>query len=104
MDVTRVAKALSDPLRFQILKRIAMQGSASHRTSDEYSCEANTGLCVCELVEGMGLMQSKVSYHLKELKEAGLVREENRGKWNYYSLKKETLDTYLTTLQGELFM
>jgi ArsR family transcriptional regulator len=34
--------------------------------------------------------QSKVSYHLGKLKEAGLVREERRGKWSFYSLEGET--------------
>ena len=34
--------------------------------------------------------QSKVSYHLGKLKEAGLVREERRGKWSFYSLDRES--------------
>ena len=33
--------------------------------------------------------QSKVSYHMKKLKDAGLVREERRGKWSFYSLDRE---------------
>jgi len=33
--------------------------------------------------------QSKVSYHVRKLKEAGLVREEKRGKWSFYSLDRE---------------
>ena len=32
--------------------------------------------------------QSKVSYHMKKLKDAGLVREERRGKWSFYSLDR----------------
>jgi ArsR family transcriptional regulator, arsenate/arsenite/antimonite-responsive transcriptional repressor len=33
--------------------------------------------------------QSKVSYHVKKLKDAGLVREERRGRWAFYSLDRE---------------
>jgi ArsR family transcriptional regulator len=33
--------------------------------------------------------QSKVSYHMKKLKDAGLVREERHGKWTFYSLDRE---------------
>jgi ArsR family transcriptional regulator len=33
--------------------------------------------------------QSKVSYHMRRLKDAGLVREERRGKWSFYSLDRE---------------
>jgi ArsR family transcriptional regulator len=35
--------------------------------------------------------QSKVSYHVRKLKEAGLVREEKRGKWSFYSLNQQAL-------------
>lgn len=100
MDVVRTAKALSDPLRFQILKKIANNtNSCCSQGGDDTTC---TGVCVCELVEGMGLLQSKVSYHIKELKEAGLIIEETRGRWNYYSLKPGALAKYLENLEKEL--
>jgi ArsR family transcriptional regulator len=35
--------------------------------------------------------KSKVSYHLRKLKEAGLIREEKRGKWSFYSLDQEAV-------------
>jgi ArsR family transcriptional regulator len=34
--------------------------------------------------------QSKVSYHMRKLKDAGLVREERRGKWSFYALDRGT--------------
>jgi ArsR family transcriptional regulator len=49
------------------------------------------GLCVCELQERFGLAQSKASYHLRVLKEAGLVAEEVRGKWTFYAVDGERL-------------
>lgn len=61
--------ALSDPLRIQVLELL--------RTQE---------LCVCELCEYLGVTQSKLSFHLKTLKEAGLVRARADGRWIYYSL------------------
>jgi ArsR family transcriptional regulator len=46
--------------------------------------------------------QSKVSYHLRKLKDAGLVREEKRGKWSFYSLDREAATQLLNELAGQL--
>lgn len=43
-------------------------------------------LCVCDLCESLGVAQSKLSFHLKILKEAGLIRSRQEGRWIYYSL------------------
>jgi ArsR family transcriptional regulator len=51
--------------------------------------DENVGICVCEFEDYFGMGQSKVSYHLRKLKEARLIREKRRGKWNFYSLNKE---------------
>lgn len=42
--------------------------------------------CVCNLIEHVSLSQSLVSHHLKDLKDAGLITDEKRGLWVYYSL------------------
>ncbi len=51
--------------------------------------EGDEGICVCEFEDHFGMGQSKVSYHMRKLKDAGLVREERRGKWSFYSLDRE---------------
>jgi ArsR family transcriptional regulator len=51
--------------------------------------EGDQGICVCEFEEHFGMGQSKVSYHMKKLKDAGLMREKRRGKWAFYSLDRE---------------
>jgi len=51
--------------------------------------EGEEGICVCEFEDQFGMGQSKVSYHMKKLKDAGLVREERRGKWSFYTLDQE---------------
>lgn len=46
-------------------------------------------MCVCQLVEILDMTQPNISQHLRKLKDAGLVREERRGQWNFYSLQLE---------------
>ena len=48
--------------------------------------------CVCELTEVVGAKQPLLSFHLKTLKEAGLVTDRRNGKWVYYSLNHDTLE------------
>ncbi len=62
-------KALADPLRLEIVNRLRSQE-----------------LCVCDLCDQMGVAQSKLSFHLKALKTAELVRSRQEGRWIYYSL------------------
>jgi len=47
--------------------------------------------CVCELQDALDAAQSRLSFHLKVLKEAGLVRDRREGRWSYYALVPETL-------------
>ena len=67
--------ALADPVRLRIFSLIA-----SH---------ADGEVCACDLVEPVGRSQPTVSHHLKVLREAGLVREEARGKWTFYAIDGE---------------
>jgi ArsR family transcriptional regulator len=64
--------------------------------------EEDMGICVCEFEGYYGMGQSKVSYHLGKLKEAGLVREEKRGKWSFYSLNRETSARLLSEIRDHL--
>jgi len=47
--------------------------------------------CVCELTEQLGLAQSKLSFHLRVLKEAGLLVDRQQGRWTYYRLEPGVL-------------
>jgi DNA-binding transcriptional ArsR family regulator len=49
-------------------------------------------LCVCELVEPLGLAQPTVSHHLRKLLDAGLVERQQGGKWAYFSLQREAVE------------
>ena len=57
--------------------------------------------CVCELTEAMKTGQSRLSFHLKVLKEAGLVEDRREGRWMYYSLSVQAIEE-LEHLVGSL--
>jgi ArsR family transcriptional regulator len=76
-----VLKALAEPVRWRIVERLA----------DEE-------LCVCHLVEDLGIAQPLVSHHLKALRAAGVVESERFRQWTYYRLT----DGALATLAGDL--
>ena len=107
-DVTRlasIAKALADPIRLRMLGILAEGRSCCDLpdicTRGVPGDGVPAGICVCEFQEQFGLGQSRTSYHLRVLKEAGLVTEEARGKWTFYELDRAAAATALRGL-GEL--
>ncbi|MGZ4199615.1 MAG: ArsR/SmtB family transcription factor [Thermoleophilia bacterium] len=103
--LARIAKALADPIRLKMLGMLAEGRSCCAfpdlRTRNVPGTGAPTGICVCEFQEQFGLGQSRTSYHLRVLKDAGLVTEEARGKWTFYELDHETAAASLRAF-GEL--
>lgn len=69
IHISNCFRALADPLRIQIIELLR-----------------NQELCVCQLCEKIDVSQSKLSFHLKNLKEANLVLSRQEGRWMYYSL------------------
>ena len=57
---------------------------------------SSDSVCVCELVDKFNISQSKLSYHLKMLLSAELINKSSQGKWNFYSVNKDTLSQVLT--------
>jgi ArsR family transcriptional regulator len=70
-------KALGDPARVRIVNTLATKGEP---------------VCICDLVEPLGLSQPTVSHHMKKLLDAGLVDREQRGKWAYFSLRRDAVE------------
>jgi ArsR family transcriptional regulator len=68
-------RALADPIRLQVIE--ALGGGER---------------CVCDLTTDLGLAQSKLSFHLKVLKETGLLADRQSGRWVYYRLQPEALE------------
>lgn len=56
-------------------------------------------LCVCELVEALDENQPKISRHLAQLRNCGLVQDRRRGQWVFYSLHPDLPDWAITILQ-----
>lgn len=79
----RVAKAVAEPRRFEILEAIAI--------NDELSCG--------EIVEQFTVSQATISHHIKELVNAGLVEPRREGQYCYYRLCPEVLADYIAELQ-----
>lgn len=72
MDIfLKTASALNDETRIKILKFINIYGKC----------------CVCDLENSFKMIQSRLSRHLKILKEAGFLRLEREGRWAYYSVR-----------------
>ena len=91
-----LGQGLSDPKRVKMLGMIAGgRGCCDLPNLGVPVGEEDTGICVCEFEDYFGMGQSKVSYHIRKLKDAGLVKEEKRGKWSFYSLDREAADVLL---------
>jgi ArsR family transcriptional regulator len=69
-------RALGDPARVRIVNLLST---------------ADGPVCVCELIEPLGLTQPTVSHHLKKLTDAGLLEREQRGRWSFFSVNGEAM-------------
>jgi len=67
--------ALSDPIRIEVL------GLLAHGER-----------CVCDLTDELDVAQSRLSWHLKTLKDAGLVSDRREGRWSYYTLERDAFE------------
>jgi ArsR family transcriptional regulator, arsenate/arsenite/antimonite-responsive transcriptional repressor len=98
-----LGRALSDPIRVRMLSMMADGRSCCDFSASGVPIEeGEEGICVCEFEEAFSMGQSKVSYHMKKLKDAGLVREERRGKWTFYSLDREAASGLLGEVADRL--
>lgn len=93
-----VTKALADPSRIKILQLLTRENCNCRGGAallDPEGGQATAGVCICDLVAETGLIQSLVSYHMKILREAGLVHEQPRGKWKHYRINTDTVNAFL---------
>lgn len=79
----RIAKALADPRRFEILEVIA----------------AGAEMCCGAVVERFPVAQATISHHLKELADAGLVEARQEGQFKYLRARPDVLAEYIEQLQ-----
>ena len=69
-ELAALFKAVADPVRLRLLSMIA--------------CHPGGESCVCDLTPAFDMTAPSISYHLKILREAGLISSERRGTWVYY--------------------
>jgi ArsR family transcriptional regulator, arsenate/arsenite/antimonite-responsive transcriptional repressor len=77
-ELEQVFKSLADRHRVKILNRLLVAGGEA--------------VCVCDFEDLLGLKQPTVSYHLKQLLNAGIVTREKRGSFAYFALAPDALD------------
>ena len=70
-------KAVADPVRLRLLSLIA--------------CHEGGESCVCDLTDAFDVTGPAVSYHLRILREAGLISSERRGTWVYYRVNPQVM-------------
>ncbi|MGI9117300.1 MAG: ArsR/SmtB family transcription factor [Gaiellales bacterium] len=75
--LARTLKAVADPNRVKILHRLVSA--------------APEGVCVCDLTEPLGIAQPSVSYHLRILRQAGLIERRRERSFAYFSVRAEAL-------------
>jgi len=86
MDVfLQTIGALNDETRVRILRFI----------------DENKEVCVCDIENAFGMIQSRVSRHLKILKEAGFLKVKREGRWAYYSIRSP-LDLFRQSVLKEV--
>jgi len=73
-EALSLLKALADPLRLRVIQALG-QGER----------------CVCDLTSELHLAQSRLSFHLRVLRQAGLISAREQGRWVYYRLRPEAL-------------
>ena len=86
VELERLFRTLADRHRLKILNMLLRAGGEA--------------VCVCEFVPTLGLAQPTVSYHLKQLAEAGLLERERRGTFAYYRLAPGALERLSGLLAG----
>ena len=76
-ELAPLFKAVADPMRLRLLSLIA--------------CHDGGESCVCDLTDAFDVTAPTVSYHLRILREAGLISAERRGTWVYYRINPQVM-------------
>lgn len=76
--IARICKALADPTRVRLVQYFAFAESGT--------------ACACHLPDALGITQPTLSFHLRKLRDSGLITRQKRGRWVHYSVRSETLE------------
>lgn len=88
VELERLFQALADRNRLKVVNMLAQaEGDA---------------VCVCEFQDELGLKQPTVSYHLKQLVDAGVIAREQRGRFAFYALQPGALERIAELVRPEV--
>jgi ArsR family transcriptional regulator len=87
-ELAPLFKAVADPMRLRLLSLIA--------------CHDGGESCVCDLTAAFDVTAPTISYHLKILREAGLISAERRGTWVYYRINSQVMARMSAVLVPQL--
>lgn len=76
-ELALLFRAVADPMRLRLLSMIA--------------CHEGGESCVCDLTDAFDVTPPSISYHLKILREAGLISSDRRGTWVYYRVNPDVM-------------
>ena len=85
-ELERLLRSIADRHRLTILNMLVRAEGAS--------------ICVCEFTAALDLPQQNISYHLKQLVDAGVIARERRGRYSYYALAEGALDHIAALVAG----
>jgi len=86
-ELERLFQALADRHRLKVVNMLAQADGQA--------------ICVCDFQDTLGLKQPTVSYHLKQLVDAGVLAREQRGRFAFYSLRAGVLDRIAELLRPQ---
>jgi ArsR family transcriptional regulator, arsenate/arsenite/antimonite-responsive transcriptional repressor len=78
VELERVFQALADRNRLKVVNMLAQADGEA--------------ICVCDFQDALALKQPTVSYHLRQLVDAGVIEREQRGRFSFYSLRPGVLE------------
>ena len=84
---SRFFKALADETRIKILKLLSLRR-----------------MCVCEIMVALDLTQPTASHHLRILENVGIVKDERKGKWIFYSIANSKLTKILKKIEEDVLV
>lgn len=93
IDLAKIAHALSDPLRVKVLDLLAQ--ARRKQCCSPANVDLPGAICACDLAPQLDdIAPSKLAYHLKILRDTGLIQDQRRGKWVYYTLNTATVENF----------
>ena len=100
MDTEAIYKALSNPIRRQILQ--CLKNPAQMIPQDDDVADYSRGVCAGQIEKIADVSQSTMSNHLSVLQNAGLIQVSKHGQWCYFSRNEALIENFLQHIQSSL--